>query len=501
MTAERDAISSGIRSGVTWKAASQIILQVSRMVVALILARLLAPGAWGLAAMVFVFSGFVVVFTDNALGTALIQRPRLHKGDRSTVFWISAGVGVALSALGIAVSGLLADFYGQPAVQPLFAAVSVGFVVSALGTTHMALLAREMRFRRLELRQIAATLVGATSGIALALNDYGAWAIVGQQLAETTASTILLWCLLPWRPSLRISGASLRRLGGFAGNVFGENFLYQAGRTLGPLIVGRALGAAALGAFALATNVILVPFARLAGPLQQVFFPAFSRMDGDRERIADIWIRASRLVGAFAIPALTGLVIVAPDFVQVVLGSKWSSATPVIQILAWVGLLQALQTLNGEVLMAVGQAGTLLRFTALWFVLTVGAFVLGIRWGIVGVAACYAIASTVLEPLRGYLTTRALRISPWRFVRAFWGIAQATLLMAVILVGVRAGLVSAGLSPAVRLLILVLLGTAIYVAACLWRAPEISRELRTFLRRRPTGTAHTEPLRPGLSTD
>ena len=124
----------------------------------------------------------------------------------------------------------------------------------------------------------------------------------------------------------------MRRLGGFAGNVFGENFLYQAGRTLGPLIVGRALGAAALGAFALATNVILVPFARLAGPLQQVFFPAFSRMDGDREGIADIWIRASRLVGAFAIPALTGLVIVAPDFVQVVLGSKWSSATPVIQI-------------------------------------------------------------------------------------------------------------------------------------------------------------------------
>ena len=234
-------------------------------------------------------------------------------------------------------------------------------------------------------------------------------------------------------------------------------------------------------------------------------------MDGDRERIADIWIRASRLVGAFAIPALTGLVIVAPDFVQVVLGSKWSSATPVIQILAWVGLLQALQTLNGEVLMAVGQAGTLLRFTALWFVVTVGAFVLGIQWGIVGVAACYALASTALEPLRGYLTTRSLRISPWRFVRAFWGIAQATVVMAVILVGVRAGLVSAGLSPAVRLLILVLLGTAIYIAACLWRAPEISRELRNFLRRRPptpptppptpTGTAHTEPLRPGLSTD
>jgi O-antigen/teichoic acid export membrane protein len=365
----------------------------------------------------------------------------------------------------------------------------------------MALLAREMRFRRLELRQIAATLVGAASGIALALNDYGAWAIVGQQLAEATASTILLWCLLPWRPSLRLSVASLRRLGGFAGNVFGENFLYQAGRTLGPLMVGRALGAAAFGAFALSTNVILVPFARLAGPLQQVFFPAFSRMDGDRERIADIWIRATRLVGAFAIPALAGLVIVAPDFVQVVLGPKWSDATPVIQILAWVGLLQALGTLNGEVLMGLGRAGTLLRFTALWFVVTVGAFALGIQWDIVGVAACYAIASTALEPLRAYLTTRALGIPLWRFMQAFSGVAQATALMAVVLVGARLALESAGVAPAMRLVLLVLLGGAIYVGGCLLRAPDVTDEIKSVLRGRRAVTPYSEPLTPGLSTD
>ena len=149
------------------------------------------------------------------------------------MFWISAGLGLALALAGIGLAGPLADFYGEPAVRPLFAAVSIGFLVSALGTTHMALLAREMNFRRLELRQIVATLVGAVVGITVALKGFGAWAIVGQQLAEATASTVLLWCLLRWRPSLRLSTASLGRLGGFAGNVFGENLLYQAGRSLG----------------------------------------------------------------------------------------------------------------------------------------------------------------------------------------------------------------------------------------------------------------------------
>ncbi len=388
-----DGIGSRILSGLAWKAGSQIILQITRMTVALVLARLLSPNDWGLAAMVLVFSGFVVVFTDNALGTALIQRRDLRAGDRSTVFWVSAGVGLVLMLAGIAFAGPLAGFYGEPDVRWLFVALSVGFLVSALGTTQMALLVREMEFRKLELRQIAATLVGATVGVTIAVLDRSAWAIVGQLLAEACVSTALLWVLTPWRPSFTFSTASLRRLGGFAGNVFAENMIWQAGRTLISVLIGRVLGAAALGTYALATTVILMPFARIAAPLQQVFFPAFSQMNDDRDRMADIWIRATRLVGMISIPSLVGLVIVAPDFVQVVLGSRWSDATTVIQILAIVGIIQSLHTLNGEVLMALGKAGTLLRYTILWTAGSLAAVAIGLQGDIVTVAACYAVAT------------------------------------------------------------------------------------------------------------
>ena len=104
--------------------------------------------------------------------------------------------------------------------------------------------------------------------------------------------------------------------------------------------------------------------------------------------MADIWIRATRLVGVISIPALVGLVIVAPDFVQVVLGSKWSDATTVIQILAVVGIVQSLHTLNGEVLMALGKAGTLLRYTMLWTAGSLAAVVIGLQGDIVTVAVC-----------------------------------------------------------------------------------------------------------------
>jgi O-antigen/teichoic acid export membrane protein len=493
-----DAIGSQIRTGLAWKAGSQVTLQISRMVVALVLARLLAPHDWGLAAMVLVIAGFVVVFTDSALGVALVQRPNLVEEDRSTVFWTSAAIGLVLLVGGFALAGPIADFYGDPEVEALFAALSIGFFISAVGATQSALFVREMNFRVLELKQIVATVVGAVAGISIALGGGGAWAIVGQQLAEATASTIILWHLSPWRPSRTFSFASLRRLGGFAGNVFGENLLYQAGRNLSGLLIGRFLGAASLGLYGLATNVILVPFSRIAGPLQQVFFPAFARMSDDRERTADVWIRATRLVAVISLPSLVGLAVVAPDFVAVVLGERWKGATPVIQILAWVGIVQSLQTLTGEVLLALGRASWLLRFTGLWFVASLGSFALGVQWGVLGVAACYLAATLLVEPVRTYLTARALGVSPWRIVLALGGVAQATALMGAAVLGTRMALVAAGVPTAARLALLVLLGALVYGAACLWRAPEVRAELMVAVRRRRAPAAVVEPLEARL---
>lgn len=487
-----ESIGARILSGVAWKAGSQVTLQITRMVVALILARLLSPHDWGLAAMVLVFSGFVVVFTDNALGTALIQRRDLVRGDRSTVFWVSAGIGLALAAIGVALSEPLARFYGEPDVRWLFVALSGGFLVSSLGTTQLALLIRDMQFRRLELRQISATLVGAGAGIWLAVEGYGAWAIVGQILGEAVVSTILLWFLSPWRPSATISAASLRRLGGFAGNVFAENVVWQAGRTLSSVLIGRVLGAAVLGTYTLATTVILMPFARIAAPLQQVFFPAFSQLADDRARMADIWLRATRLVAAVSVPALVGLAVVAPEFVQVVLGPKWAEAATVIRILAVVGIVQALHTLNGEVLLALGKAGTLLAYTSLWSLATIGAVAIGLQWGLLGVATAYTVSIIAVEPLRALLTTRALGIPLRRFAASLAGVVQASALMGAALLATRQLLVVLDVAPAARLVLLSGLGALLYVGCSRWRAPEVAGEIRELLNRRRRGPGRIE---------
>jgi O-antigen/teichoic acid export membrane protein len=141
-----------------------------------------------------------------------VQRRELTERDRSTAFWSNTGLGLFLTIAGIGLSWPLADLYREPEVQPLFAVLSLTFLLTALGTTQGAILIRNLSFRSRELRTIVATSTAVAIGIVLAGLGYGPWAIIAQSLAVSGISTFLLWRSSPWRPHFVFSIASLTHL-------------------------------------------------------------------------------------------------------------------------------------------------------------------------------------------------------------------------------------------------------------------------------------------------
>ena len=487
--ARGEGLAGKVVAGLGWKMTSQVVLQGTRILGAVLLARLLSPREFGLAAMVLVFAALALVLSDVALGAALVRRPVVTEKDRSTAFWITMIVGVCLTGAGVGLSGPIASFYGEPDVQPLLAVAALGFVVTAAGATQAALLTRAMDFRSLELRMMAGTLLGAAVAVAVASLGYGAWAIIAQELTLVVVSTTIMWCLSSWRPHLVFSFGSARELGGFGAKVFGINLLNYASRYGDNVLIGRFLGSAALGAYAVAYNIMLLPLQRIVSPLRGVLFPAFARLQDDPVRAARGWLRANRMVGAITIPAMLGLMVLAPDFIPTVVGSQWDAAIPVVQVLAWVGLVHSLQQLNGSVLQAMDRAGTQLLFTIVSFAAAMSAFAIGLQWGIVGVAASFAVAMTLVQPVYTAATARVLGISVLDVARSLVGVTQAAVAMALVLLAGRAGLLEVDLPRAVRLVVLVVAGCLVYLALCRWRAPEVIDELRSFRRRRADGRA------------
>jgi O-antigen/teichoic acid export membrane protein len=481
--AANESFRAPVVRGLAWKSATRGTFEATRLLLAIVLARLLTPDEYGLAGFVLVVVAFEPVLSGVAFASALVRRPTLNEEDRSTVFWTCLLTGLLCTTVGVALSWAVADFYGDGRVQPLFAAICFCFVLSSLGITHSHVLVREMNFRALEMRAMVAVVVGAAAAIYAAAAGYGAWALVVQQLVTYGTSAVLLWVFSDWRPHLMYSRRSIRELRSFGGNVSGTLALFQLNQNTDNVLIGRFLGAPALGAYMLAYNIILVPFSRLTSPLHEVLYPVFARLQSDTARLGSLWLRSVRLVAAVALPSMLTLIVIAPDAVNVVFGDRWSEAEPVVQILAWVGMLFALQGLNSIVLQAVDRTRTLFLYALISFAAGLVSFVIGLTWGIVGVAACFAVASTLVQPLYLRVTARSLGIGVRDFGRAVWGVFQASVAVAVCVLLVRQLLMYAGVGTLPRLLICTAVAVAVYVPIGAWRAPDVVDELRRFQRR------------------
>jgi O-antigen/teichoic acid export membrane protein len=480
--------SGGLRrkvvTGVAWKLLGHGFAQVIRSAVGILLARLLSPSDFGLAAMALVFIGITGIFTDLSLSSALVQRDKITEEDRSTAFWTTLGVGTLITLIGVALSPLIAGFFSTPKATPLIAATCSMVFLASLGLTQTALLTREMQFRGLELRNFFGALIGAAVAIPIAFAGFGAWAIISQAIASTAVSTLLVWRLSSWRPRFIYSTASLAKLGSFGVKTMFSQFLGFLSLYADNVLVGRYLGSLQLGVYSVAYNVMFVPVMRVAQPVQDVVFAGFAKLQNDPVRLRDAWMRGTVLISSVNAAAFLGMFVVAPDFVPVVLGEKWHAAIPVLQFLSLAGVSQSVQSLNWATMQSLGRAGTSLRLRLFSVPLTLVAFAVGLHWGVVGVAGFYALARFIILLVSVFVTARAIGFPLRLFAKRIAGVAGHCLAMTLCVYAVRIGLVDVGVHPAPRLFLLVLVGMVVYGGIISWRDPGLVRELRGFVARR-----------------
>jgi O-antigen/teichoic acid export membrane protein len=432
--------------------------------------------------MALIFTSVAYIFTDLSLGSALIQRPQISETDRSTVFWTSLVAGGVMTLVGIGLAPAAGAFFHNSDVVPLFAVASFLAFISSLDTTQTALLTRDMRFRSLEIRQIVSTLVGAAAALAMALAGLGAWTIIGQALVTAVVSVALVWHLSGWRPRWTYSRASLRTFGSFGLKTLAAKLLGYLITYTDNLLIGRYLGARALGVYSVAYNVMFLPVSRIAEPVQVVFYSAFAKLQDEPQRLGRAWLRGTELITSITVPAFLGLAIIAPDFVPVVLGDRWHDAVPVLQLLSIAGLAYSFQTLNWSVIQAMGQPGTTLRFMIFAATITIAAFVAGLHWGIVGVAGFFAVARAISMAVFTWTTCRTIDMHVRDFIRNIRWVVVLSLAMAVAVLAVRAALVSADVSAAARVALLVLVGIGTYGGLVAWLTPRLVADIRAVLR-------------------
>ncbi|MBE0596617.1 MAG: MOP flippase family protein, partial [Desulfuromonadales bacterium] len=453
-------------SGLKWSSFSQFGRQGMQLVTTIILARLLDPADFGLMGMATVVTGFILLFRDMGTASAVIQRRQSSPALLSGLFWFNVAFGLLAAALLYLLAPLLASFYHEARVTPLLRLLALSFVISGLGTLHQALLERGLEFARLARIEVAATLAGAAVGIGAALSGQGVWSLVYQTLTLTAVTTALLWFFSGWRPGLALGLHEVRQVMSYSLNLTGFNVFNYFARNADYLLIGRYLGATELGYYTLAYRLMLYPLQNISAVVARVMFPVYVRMQDDNARFSRTYLRVAAAVALVTFPLMLGLLALAEPFVLAVFGPSWQPVVLLLQILAPLGIAQAIVPLVGSIYQAKGRTDWMFRWGVVASALFVISFLIGIRWGVIGVALAYAVAFLALSYPAQAIPFRLIGLRVRELMAVLWRPFAISVLMAATVFGFTAS-IPAGTGSLLTLCLAVLIGITLYTGATL----------------------------------
>ncbi len=452
-----------ILRGSAWVALSWGGRNVLSMLGALALARLLVPRDFGIIAVAATITTVLDYIQESGVGAALVHRRQdIRTAAASALVWSSC-MGVVLATACCVSAPWLARAFGVPAATNVIRAMSFLLVIRGVSIGPGSLLDREMNFRTRTFGELSAGFAQLGISLGLAFAGYGVWSLVIGQLVATVVQSSILWVLAPWRPDPRDARVSvLREMLRYGRFVSLGNVLGLVNRTLDNLVVGRVLGAAALGVYSMAYRLGDFPTGVVGYAVGRVMFPAYSRLQDDLAAFRNAFVQNLERVALLALPTSVALFVYAEPLVSVLLGPKWLATVTPLRILAIYTVLRSFVSPTGAVFQGAGKP----ELVPLWALpqsvtFPIALIVLVPRFGVNGaaIAVLVSFAASSVPAFRKCMRMLELPGS------ALWP-KLAPLVIASGLMGAALVLtLRLGLSPIASLLVGIPVGTAVYAAA------------------------------------
>jgi O-antigen/teichoic acid export membrane protein len=364
------------------------------------------------------------------------------EGEINGCFGIALLASAALCGITIAMSWPAASFFDMPKLQPVLAILGFGFFFGALNTVPSALLRRQLRMQAVMWRGVVGAILQAIVAIPVAWLGWGYWALVFAFFVGQTVTMIWLWLAVDWRPTFPMrlrEGASLLNYGL---SVTYTRVLWHLYMNVDKIIVGKLLGAQAVGVYDVSRSLVSLPTSQITGLVTSVASPVFARVQNDVERLGAVLLRFTGGLTYLTAPALLGIAATAPELVSVFLGPKWVAAVLPMQALCVSELVAAtVSNLQAQVLISTGRVNELVRFTSLCAVVMPLALGVG-AWqaGLVGTALAWACVYPLLSVLLVRKALRACGLKAGQLWRVMRQPLFGALLMVACVQASRAGL-------------------------------------------------------------
>jgi PST family polysaccharide transporter len=447
---------------------------------------LLTQADYGVGEMAGFFFALTNTMAEFGVGTAVLHMAELDDDALHQLHGFSLMLCTGVYVLSLLLSPLIARFFHDPGLVPVIAVSNLTFFITGFQAVPIGLLQRDMNYKMLSVSEASLCLVQAAVSVTLAWLHFGYWALIIGVVAGKAANAALL---MYWKP---VGFAFPRWKNIRAPLEFGRQAAIGSLAVTAYLhsdivIVGRMMGESALGTYRMAVYLASAPAEKISMLIMRTAGPLFANLQSDPASVRRYFLHLADTLTIVVIPAMVGLVMVAPDAVYVILGKQWAAAAKPLVWLSFYMIVATMSSLVTQVLTSLRLTKFTMRISLLNLVIMPVAFLIGARLGgTTGVAAAWVMASPLTAIPSAVVLLRRINVG-WRdCIVTFSPAVSGAVVMALALAGAGKLIAPYQFAPAARLAIEVAVGAAAYLAFLmtffhgkLWRYVRFLRGLRT----------------------
>lgn len=378
-------------SGIIWSGLQRYSTILIQFFSGIILARLLTPYDYGCIGMLMIFVSLSESFIDAGFDSALIQKKRPTQEDYSTIFFWNLGMAVFLYLVLYFSAPAIARFYGIPLLSDVLRVQGIILFIYAFNIVQRNQLRKRLNFKVLSVVTVITSILSLMVTITMAYHGYGVWSLVSQHILTALIPALFFWFYIKWRPICFFSWQSFKELFSFGAFMFLTHLVNQFSLQLRGLLIGRLYSPVILGYFSKANSTEGLASKSISQVLTQVTYPLYAEVQDDKERLRTIIKQLSSFIAYFTFPLLTILILVAKPVFILLYSDRWIDSIPYFQILCLVGIGVCLQSVNLQVISAIGKSKTMFIWAlvkqSVGLILAVGGLFLfgiyGLLWGAV----------------------------------------------------------------------------------------------------------------------
>ena len=370
---------------------SKIFIQI---IVNAILARILLPEAFGVVAVITVFTTFFNTFADMGFGAAIIQHKDLTEDDIDSIYSVTLYIGLLLAIAFCILSLPIALFYDNSVYLKIGPMLSLSLLFNTFNMIPNAILMRDKKFTLISIRTIVVYLGGGIIAVILSLFGFSYYALVVQTVL--IAAITYIWNYLSTKPRFifKVNMKSLKKVAQFSFFQFAFNIINYFSRNLDNLLTGKFLGDINLAYYDKAYTLMLYPVNNLTGVISPVLHPVLSDFQHDKKYIYNSYIKIARILGIIGAYVSSFCFLASKELILIVYGNRWEGAIVCFSALSLVVAMQMLNSCSGAIFQSIGNTKLLFISGAINSLITIIMIFIGIFGGksINALAVCIAFA-------------------------------------------------------------------------------------------------------------